>query len=500
MNLARLLCLSVCLFVAFGSTADAKPKNPKPAPTPRKVQRDPGAPPNVIVILSDDLGANDIAPKIGYHRLHETPNLQRLMRWGVNFNRAHACPLCSPSRASLITGVSAVTHRMTAARGHLTGTQLQPIVLNYGPFDCPSTTIECPTVLDDDWMTLPEAMRDAGYVTGHFGKWHLGKENTYRPLNSGFGVDVPNWFGAGPGHYIGWSFPSYSPMPASEHVEDFTATEAVAFINANRNKPFFLNYWQWSVHSPHEAKPSLIQYYQQREAMLQTGLSPTYAAMVHSLDGNVGRILNAIENLGLKQDTIIVYMSDNGGNHTTVIPGEGLPATTNYPLRGGKGCLREGGTRVPCVIAWPGTIPASQECNDLVQIEDIYPTVLQLIGKARKPGQVFDGVSLVPALYGDSLTRQRIFTYFPHQTGVDDTTHPGLKINFGDYSFYAFFFAGENGAHRYELYDLAADPSEEFDLALIKPQLTASMASVAANYLSSKNAVMPLPNPQYGGL
>ena len=211
------------------------------------------------------------------------------------------------------------------------------------------------TRLSTEYYTLPEALRDGGYATGHFGKWHLGHE-PYSPLQHGFDVDIPHWPGPGPaGSYVApWKFPDFDPDTPSEHIEDRMATEAVAFLQQHRNQPFFLNYWMFSVHAPFDAKKNLIDKYRTKVDPRDPQRCPTYAAMVESMDDAVGTLLDAIDRLGLTERTIIVLASDNGGNMYNEVEGE--RPTSNSPLRGGKATMYEGGVRGPCVVVWPGVV------------------------------------------------------------------------------------------------------------------------------------------------
>jgi arylsulfatase A-like enzyme len=242
-------------------------------------------------------------------------------------------------------------------------------------------------------VTLAERLKEAGYATGHFGKWHLGPE-PYSPLQQGFDVDVPHHAGPGPaGSFVApWKFKDFKERAPGEHIEDRMAAEAVAWMEKERARPFFLNYWMFSVHAPFDAKKALIEKYRSRVDPKDPQRSPTYAAMVQSKDDAVGTLLDALDRLGIADRTAVVFYSDNGGNMYNEI--DGTTPTSNRPLRGGKTTMWEGGIRVPCVVSWPGVTRAGTRSEAMIQSADFYPTTLSLLGLPPTPNHPIDGVNI----------------------------------------------------------------------------------------------------------
>jgi arylsulfatase A-like enzyme len=354
------------------------------------------------------------------------------------------------------------------------------------------------TRLKREYFTLAEALEKAGYATGHFGKWHLGPE-PFDPLHQGFDADVPHWSGPGPaGGYIApWKYPPTLNLTGrpGEHIEDRMATEATEFIKANANRPFFLNYWCFSVHSPWGAKPSLIERYRAKADPKNPQHNPLYAAMVHSLDENVGRLIKTLDDLKLSDNTIIVFFSDNGGvtfkdQHDNVV-------TSNAPLRGGKATIYEGGTREDCVVVWPGTVKPGSKSDEIIQSIDFYPTILDILGLKPRPTQEFDGISFVPALrQTGKLGREAIFCYFPHETPVTGAV-PSVYVRKGDWKLIRLFHQGDDGAHVYELYNLKRDIGETKNLAAGLPEKVRELDRLIDGFLTDTKAVLPKPNPSY---
>ena len=344
--------------------------------------------PNVVLVLADDLGWSDTT-LFGTTKFYQTPNIERLARRGMVFTRAYsASPLCSPTRASILTGQSPARIGITAPVCHTRQVLMKASVPASGPAANKAVVCTSATRFDTSYYTLAEALRDAGYATGHFGKWHLGPE-PYDPLHHGFDVDVPHWPGPGPaGSFVApWKFPNFKERTPKEHIEDRMGDEAVAFIEKHKNEPFYLNYWQFSVHAPFDAKASLIEKHRKRIDPTDPQRSPTYAAMVESLDDNVGKILDTLDRLKLADRTIIVFYSDNGGNMYDEV--DGTTPTSNVPLRGGKATMYEGGVRVPCVVVWPGTVPGGSRCDAIIQSTDLYPTRARGIGTRTETGTGF---------------------------------------------------------------------------------------------------------------
>jgi arylsulfatase A-like enzyme len=458
------------------------------------------APPkkNVLFILADDLGWADTT-LYGHTQFYKTPNLERLAKRGMLFTRAYsASPLCSPTRSSILTGLSPARTGITTPNCHVPQVVLEATIGKSAPPGSKAIMPVPPTRLKTEYRTLAESLKDAGYATGHFGKWHLGAE-PYSPLQQGFDVDVPHWPGPGPaGSYVApWKFKDFDHDPdvPDQHIEDRMAKEAVAFMEKHKDGPFYLNYWMFSVHAPFDAKKALIEKYRASVNPADAQRSPTYAAMVESMDDAIGTLLDTLDRLKLADRTIIVFTADNGGNMYNEV--DGTTPTSNRPLRGGKATVFEGGIRVPCIVDWPGITTAGTRNDTIVQSSDFYPTLLAGLGIAPLPDQRFDGVDILPALRGQPLAREAIFTYFPHEPGVPDWLPPAVAVHSGDWKLIRIFHGGENGAHRHLLFNLRDDLGEKNNLAAQQPARVQELDALIAKFLADTKAVAPIPNPKF---
>lgn len=463
--------------------------------------------PNVLFILADDLGWVDT--RVYGSRYYRTPNVDALAGRGMRFTNAYAAnPLCSPTRASIMTGLWPARIGITAPVCHVPQVQLEETVAKSGRSHQPSLSCQSATRLKTEYYTLAEAFRDAGYATGHFGKWHLGAA-PYSPLEQGFDVDVPHTSGPGPaGRYVApWKYPrDFTPGSPDEHIEDRMAREAVRFMKEckARGKPFFMNYWMFSVHAPFDAKKAYIEQWAKQVDPADPQHNPVYAAMVQSMDDAVGTLVKALDAEGLAGNTIIVFTSDNGGNTSSAVSLDpyGLPVkaafpTSNHPLRGGKANIYEGGTREPLVVVWPGKVkPGSVNDRDIVQSIDFYPTLAEITGLKPKAGQTFDGISIVPALTGGALARDTIFCHFPHYTPATGNV-PSAYVRKGDWKLIRFFNDNGGKADRHELYNLKADLGERRDLAAAQPERVKELGALLNGFLKESGARVPGPNPAY---
>ena len=457
-----------------------------------------GRPPNLLFILADDLGWSDTT-LYGTTTFHQTPNVERLAKRGMVFTNAYsASPLCSPTRSAILTGLSPARTGITVPNCHEPLVRLEATPGRKAPPDQKSIMPEPVTRLKTDYPTLAKSLKAAGYATGHFGKWHLGPE-PYSALQQGFDVDVPHYPGPGPaGSYVApWKFKDFDPEPGQpdQHLEDRMAKEAVAFIEKHKDGPFYLNYWMFSVHAPFDAKKALIEKHRARVNPADPQRSPTYAAMVESMDDAVGTLLDTLDRLGIAGNTIVVFTSDNGGNMYNTV--DGTTPTSNTPLRGGKATMFEGGTRVPCVVVWPGVTTAGSRSAAIVQSEDFFPTFLAGLSLPPAAGQIFDGASILPALRGDPLEGKTVFQYFPHSPGVPDWIPPSVSVHRGDWKLIRIFHGGENGAHRHLLFNLRDDAGEKTNLAAQQPERVAELDALIANFLADTRAVVPVPNPAF---
>jgi arylsulfatase A-like enzyme len=452
--------------------------------------------PNIVLILADDLGWSDTT-LYGTTKYYQTPNIERLAKRGMTFARAYsASPLCSPTRSAVLTGLSPARTGITTPNCHLPQVVLEATTGKKAPSDQKAIMPDPPTRLKPEYRTLAETLKDAGYATGHFGKWHLGSE-PYSPLQQGFDVDVPHHPGPSPaGSFVApWKFASFKEKTPGEHIEDRMANEAVAWMKKNKDRPFYLNYWMFSVHAPFDAKRANIEKHRGRVNPADPQHSPTYAAMVESMDDAIGTLLDTLDRLQIADNTIIIFTSDNGGNMYNEI--DGTTPTSNAPLRGGKATMFEGGTRVPGVIVWPGITVAGSRSNAMIQSEDYYPTLLEGLNLNPAAGQRFDGSSILPALKGDALADKAIFQYFPHSPGVPDWLPPAVSVHRGDWKLIRIFHGGEKGAHRHLLFNLRDDLGEQNNLAGKEPQRVQAMDLLVEQFLAETKAVVPVPNPAF---
>ncbi len=454
------------------------------------------AQPNVIVILADDLGWSDTT-LYGNTSYYQTPNVERLAKRGMTFTRAYsASPLCSPTRSALLTGQSPARTGITVPNCHVPQVVLQATTGKKAAVDQKAIQPEPVTRLKTDYRTLAETLKDAGYATAHFGKWHLGPE-PFSPLQQGFDIDLPHTAGPGPaGSFVApWKFANLKEKSPGEHIEDRMAAEAVAWMEQQKEKPFYLNYWMFSVHAPFDAKKANIEKHRTRIDPKDAQRSPTYAAMIQSMDDAIGTLLDALDRLKLADNTIIIFTADNGGNMYNEI--DGTTPTSNRPLRGGKATMFEGGTRVPGVIVWPGVAPAGSRSDTIIQSEDYYPTLLEGLALNHADGQRFDGSSILPALKGDALADKAVFQYFPHNPGVPDWLPPAVSVHRDDWKLIRIFHGGEQGAHRHLLFNLRDDLGEKNNLAAQKPELVTELDALIEKFLADTKAVVPVPNPAF---
>lgn len=444
-------------------------------------------PPNIVFILMDDLGWADIGANGS--SFYQTPHIDSLVKAGVRFTDAYAAaPVCSPTRAAILTGKS-------PARLHLT--DWLP-----GRSDRPDQKLARPVIapaLPLAEVTIAEALQSAGYVSGHIGKWHLGGEG-FGPLAQGFTVNIAGDHTGTPLSYFapfqrdGRFMPGLETAPPGEYLTDRLTTEAEAFIEANRDKPFFLHFAHYAVHIPLQAKAELIAKHRARTpAGSQT--NAIYAAMIESMDDSVGRVLKKLDALGLAPNTVVIFTSDNGGLATR--EGPNTPATSNAPLRNGKGYLHDGGLRVPLLVRWPGQFAAGAVVTTPVISMDLLPTLLELAG-LPVTGQL-DGVSLAPLLKGQgSVARDAIYWHYPHYANQVRSPEapggggPGAALRKGDWKLIQHFESG-----RHELYDLSKDAGEENNLAGVMPDKVVELGKQLHDWQSRMKVQWPAQNPKF---
>jgi arylsulfatase A-like enzyme len=482
--------------------------------------------PNVVLFLIDDLGWIDTGAYGS--RFYETPHIDALARRGMRFTDAYSAnPLCSPTRASILTGKYPARLGLTSAAGH------QPPLPKDSPQRPESAPPNRPIIqpetlryLDPAEYTLAEALHDAGYATGHFGKWHLGLTEEFWPERQGYDVAFhghPDPGPSGPNGYFspyGFKTGTVTSGPEGEYIVDRVTDEAIRFIETKRDKPFFAAVWQYGVHGPWDYKEEYAQAFVDKTDPRGKQSNPVMAAMLRSVDECVGRVVAKLDELGLAENTIILFTSDNGGNvHSNVEddakkqnvePGHPqwravsryrkyagfLPPTNNFPLRSGKGTLYEGGYRVPLIFVWPGRIAPGTTSSNVSCSIDFYPTLLDLAGVAPNPVQKFDGVSLAPVLRGDAedVGREAVFNYFPHG---GPSKPPGATVRKGDWKLIRWFETGPDYTSTHELYNLAVDLGETTNLAAQHPDLVRELDALIDRFFAETGAVIPIPNPAY---
>lgn len=431
---------------------------------------------NVVLILADDLGWRDLG--CTGSTFYETPALDRLAAQGMKFTRAYsACNVCSPTRSSIMTGkVPARLHTTNFFGGNRIGALLPP---------------KYRQSLPAEETTLAEAFKAAGYRTAFSGKWHLGGKGSM-PDNHGFDV------------VIGASNTGPGKGPADDpHFSTMCSTKAAEFLEDAKGGPFFLYLPLHSPHVPLKTRPELLEKYKAKAAALPKTDEPrevsagpgfkaravqdhaVYAGMIQEMDEAVDRILKKLDELKLADRTVVVFTSDNGGLTTA----EGSP-TCNLPLRAGKGWNYEGGIRVPWIVRAPGRVAPASECDTPVISQDLYPTLLELAGVPAPAGQAMDAVSIVPLLTKTAgLPERPLFWHYPHYSNQGG--RPGGAMRSGAYKLVEFF---EDS--RVELYDLAADPGEQRDLAAAQPERAEKMRKELADWRKAVGAQMPTTNPE----
>lgn len=432
---------------------------------------------NFVFILLDDFGWSDSS--CYGSSFYETPNIDRLAADGMRFTDAYAaCPVCSPSRASILTG------KYPARLGL---TDWIP-----GRKQWPSARLITPAVprqLPLNEVTIAEALKPAGYVSASIGKWHLGGDG-FSPLDQGFTHNIGGTFRGSPTTYFGpFDLPGLSGGPKGEYLTDRLALEAEHFIESNRNRPFFLYLSHFAVHIPRMAKAELIAHFEKKADPANPQHDATYAAMIASADQAVGRVLAALRKNGLENQTAVFFTGDNGGlcfegtNKTRV--------TSNAPLRAGKGHLYEGGIREPLIARVPGLTKAGSICRYPVTGTDFFPTILEMAGVAPPDPDSIDGVSMARLLGGAKARPHRpLFWHYPHYSNQGGV--PSGAFRQDEYKLIEFY---EDG--RLELFNLEKDPGERENLEHRELKRARRMQRELQRWRDSVNAAMPALNPRY---
>lgn len=461
--------------------------------------------PNVIVILADDLGWADLS--CYGSTFHESPNLDKLAAQGMRFTQAYSSsPYCSPSRAAIMTGHHPARVKIT----------------DYIPSNGKSGKLlpaEMKMELPLEEVTMAEVLRDAGYATWHVGKWHLG-ERGFLPEDQGFEVNIAGNHSGAPTSFF-WPYGHDNPAAAKryhgspvpglveggqqgEHLCDRLTSEAMKLIEKRKpEQPFFLYLPFYDVHTPIMAKPELVKKYEAKAARLglppvpktpsftednrtqggsqtkmpETQVNPTYAAMIETMDTNVGLLMAKLDELGIADNTLILFTSDNGGHNVT----------SNRPLRGCKGWLYEGGVREPWIVKWPGVTKPGSTCDVPVMNTDILPTVLKVCGLPSEPALHKDGVSFASLLKGETKpVHDALFWHFPHYG--NHGSGPCSSVRVGDWKLIHWL---EDDS--VELFDVVNDPGEKTDLAARQPDRVKDLRARLEAWRKETDANMPRP-------
>lgn len=453
------------------------------------------AQPNIVFFLVDDLGQRDLG--CYGSTFYETPHLDRLAAGGAKFTDAYAaCPVCSPTRASIMSGQ---WPQRTGITDYI-GAPLKSSDWNRNTKLLPASYVDR---LALETPTIAKSLKKAGYATFFAGKWHLGPEGWW-PENQGFdfnfgGIDRGGPYG-GNKYFSPYGNPRLDDGPPGEHLPDRLATEASNFIEAHKDRPFFAYFSFYDVHTPLMARDDLRKKYEEKRKRL--GLTDkwgreyerdvrivqdhaVYAAMVEAMDQAVGKVLTKLDELGLSENTIVIFTSDNGGLSTS----EGWP-TSNLPLRGGKGWMYEGGIREPLLVRWPSMVKPGSVINTPVSSPDFFPTLLAATATKPHPDQTLDGVSLMPLLKGDAIPERSLFWHYPHYGNQGGA--PSAAVRRGDWKLIEW-----QEDNRVELFNIADDISELTDLAGLEPQRVASLRSELQEWQKQVGAKFPVSNPAY---
>ena len=469
-------------------------------------------PVNIIFFMADDLGWTDLA--CFGSKFYETPNLDQLAKEGIRFTNAYAaCPVSSPSRASFQTGKYPARVGITdyiPGRYNLTNgrSEIQK--------SCPVLPPELVLNMPLEEVTIAEMLQKNGYKTAHIGKWHLCEDSIFYPQYQGYDINIagnskgsPSYEGGG--YFVPYNNPNLKDGPKGEYLTDRLGDECVKIIQQFKDEPFFINFPFYQVHTPLMAKADKVKYFQEKahkmgldtlkniydetpewkakqpfkqkgfhERMIQS--NPVFAAMIASMDENVGKVINELKRLGLYENTIIIFTSDNGGLSTA----ESSP-TSNKPLRAGKGFTYEGGIRVPLIAKWKGHFPENKISKNIVSTIDYYPTLLDLLNVKTPENLNIDGISVKQSMEGKKQKRGAIYWHYPHYP--NQGARPAGAIREGDYKLIEFF---DNNT--VELYNVKKDISEINDLSKIDPERTAMMLKKLQEWRVSVNAKMPVKN------
>ena len=418
---------------------------------------------NFLVVLIDDMGLTDLA--CYGSKFYETPHIDQLAKDGVKFTQAYsASTVCSPTRAALLTG-------KYPARLHLTDW--------IAGHEYPKAKLRIPAWTQDlkgDETTIAEKLREKGYATAHFGKWHLGKDNV--ATAHGFDLSVADNGRGQPATYLApYKNPNLPDGPTGEELNDRLTREAAQWIGKNRERPWFVYLPHFAVHTPLGGKPEVISRFQAKAEPGAPQKNAKYAAMVSAVDDSIGTLRAKLDELKLSERTVIIFTSDNGGL---------LPITTNLGLRAGKGSAYEGGVRVPAIVVWPGVTQPGSECAVPTVTMDWFATIAAAAGADAKG----DGVDVRPLLRGDAIPARPLYWHYPHYHPGGATPYSAVRD--GDWRLVHFY---EDA--RVELYHLRDDPAEKTDLAATQPDRVQSLRAQLDAWRASVGAQAPAANPDF---
>lgn len=436
--------------------------------------------PNIVFLLADDLGWTSLG--CFGSDFYETPHLDRLAATGMKFTDAYsACTVCSPTRASIMTG-------RYPARLHLTdfiAGQNRP----WAKMRIPNWT----KYLEHRYTTIAEALRETGYATAHIGKWHLDPRGANHinngPVNHGFDVQFLKPKEA-KGYFLPEGF-NANGESRSTYLTDYLTDKAVEFIDSTHDKPFFLYFAYHTPHTPVQGRADLVEYFRRKSNPEAIHKNPIYAAMVASLDQSVGRILERLDRNNIADQTLVIFTSDNGGLTQRYGKHDGF--TENLPLRRGKGSAYEGGVRVPTIIKWPGITKAGSICSEPIMTIDYYPTLIEITGVQgnARYNTPFDGVSILSLLNNSNTQLNRsLYWHYPHYHAGGDGPYSAVRS--GDWRFIDF-----HESNQVELYDLSKDPGEGTNLADAMPIKAEQMRERLHLWRENIDGQMPTPNPNY---
>jgi arylsulfatase A-like enzyme len=448
-------------------------------------------PVSFLFFLVDDMGMMDLGTYGS--TFHETPNIDRLANTGMKFNYGYAaCPVCSPTRASIMTGRHPVRVDIT---DWIPGSANRKTNKLIHPEDRDNLALE--------EITIAEELKGHGYQTFFAGKWHLGNEGHW-PTDQGFDINIGGHHRGSPpgGYYSPWNNPTLEAKKKDEYLTERLTEESTRFLeNRDSDKPFLLYLSYYNIHTPIQAYRKHIGHYQKKaekfsgttpteqEHSGQTRMrqdNPALASMVSAVDDSVGTLLAKLDELGLSDDTVVIFFSDNGGLSTKPKMGPG----SNTPLRAGKGWLYEGGIREPTIIRAPGVTEAGSVCNEPIVSMDFFPTMLELARLPLQPKLHADGRSLLPELEGKKGKPRPLYWHYPHYHG--STWKPGASIREGDWKLIKFY-----DQEKVELYNLKKDPSEKKDLAKKNSAKSKELENRLLAWQKQMKAKLPKSNPNY---